>query len=80
MPSFYTIIRSRKLVLRPVKYVPNIQWKQWESTWHISMKTTNIGILKIAQYLISVICDCVYLMKDFYSYFKFTIAEPMLRI
>ena len=80
MPSFYTIIRSRKLVLRPVKYVPNIQWKQRESTWHISMKTTNIGILKIVQYLISVICVCAYLTKDFCSYFKFIMAEPMLRI
>ena len=56
MPSFYTIIRSRKLVLRPVKHIPNIQWKQLGSTQCISQKTTNIVIFKIVQYFHAVVC------------------------
>ena len=56
MTSFYTIIRSRKLILHSAKHFPNIQWRQWGSTRCISPKTTNIVIFKIVQYFHKVVC------------------------
>ena len=55
MPSFCTIIHSTKLVLRQVKHVANIQWKQWGSTSCISPKVSNIVIFKIVQYFLTVV-------------------------